>query len=67
MAWDFQTDPAFEEKLAWMRTFVKEEIFPIETLKINREQLMHVIKPLQDEVKKRGLWAAQATLLNFVL
>ena len=58
MAWDFQTDPAFEEKLAWMRTFVKEEIFPIETLKINREQLMQVIKPLQEEVKKRGLWAA---------
>ena len=55
MAWDFQTDPAFEEKLAWMRTFVKEEVFPIETLKINREQLMQVIKPLQDEVKKRGL------------
>jgi len=58
MAWDFSTEPEFEEQLAWMRTFVKEEIFPIETLKLTREQLMIFIKPLQEEVKKRGLWAA---------
>ena len=31
MAWDFETEPEFEAKLAWMREFVKEEIFPLET------------------------------------
>jgi acyl-CoA dehydrogenase len=25
MAWDFSTEPEFEEKLAWMRGFVREE------------------------------------------
>lgn len=58
MAWDFETEPEFEAQLAWMRTFVKEEVFPIETLNLNRDQLMKLIKPMQDEVKKRGLWAA---------
>ena len=32
MAWDFATEPEFEEKLAWMRQFVREEILPLETL-----------------------------------
>ena len=32
MAWDFSTEPEFEAKLDWMRTFVREEIMPLETL-----------------------------------
>ena len=32
MAWDFKTDPEFQEKLDWMETFVRDEIFPLETL-----------------------------------
>ena len=32
MAWDFSTEPEFEEKLEWMRGFVREEVFPLETL-----------------------------------
>ncbi len=32
MAWDFETEPEFEAKLAWMREFMKEEVFPLETL-----------------------------------
>ena len=32
MAWDFSTEPEFEEKLEWMRAFVREEIMPLETL-----------------------------------
>jgi acyl-CoA dehydrogenase len=58
MAWDFETDPEFEEKLAWMRTFVRDEIFPIETLDLTYDEVVALIKPLQDEVKARGLWAA---------
>ena len=32
MAWDFSTDPEFQEQLDWMRTFVREEIWPMETI-----------------------------------
>ena len=32
MAWDFSTEPEFEEQLDWMRTFVREEIWPLETI-----------------------------------
>src|SRR5919206_4827 len=31
MAWDFSTEPEFQEKLDWMRDFVREEVWPIET------------------------------------
>ena len=58
MAWDFSTEPEFEEKLEWMRGFVREEIFPLETLDLTYDQVLTVIRPLQDEVKGQGLWAA---------
>ncbi|MEI7479035.1 MAG: acyl-CoA dehydrogenase, partial [Actinomycetes bacterium] len=58
MAWDFETEPEFEAQLAWMRTFVKEEIFPLETLNLTYDQILVAIKPLQEQVKARGLWAA---------
>ena len=58
MAWDFETDPEFEEKLVWMRTFVREEVYPLETLNLTYDQIREVIKPMQEEVKARGLWAA---------
>ena len=58
MAWDFETDPEFEAQLVWMRAFVKEEIFPLETLRLPYDDVLKIIKPLQDQVKARGLWAA---------
>ena len=58
MAWDFSTEPEFEAKLEWMREFVREEIFPIETLDVTYEQVLQLIRPLQEEVKRQGLWAA---------
>ena len=58
MAWDFSTEPEFEAQLEWMRGFVREEIMPIETLKLTNLQLREFIKPLQSQVKERGLWAA---------
>ncbi len=39
MAWDFETEPEFEKKLAWMREFMKEEVFPLETLLQSSEAL----------------------------
>ena len=58
MAWDFSTEPEFEAKLEWMRAFLRDEIFPLEVLDLNYEQLLEVIRPLQEEVKRQGLWAA---------
>jgi acyl-CoA dehydrogenase len=60
MAWDFSTDPEFEDRLAWMREFVREEIWPIETIadEIGQAELDRINAPLQQQVIERGLWAA---------
>ncbi len=58
MAWDFSTEPEFEEKLEWMRAFVRQEVFPLETLSLTYDQVRVVIRPLQEQVKDQGLWAA---------
>ncbi|HWD85518.1 MAG TPA: acyl-CoA dehydrogenase family protein [Solirubrobacteraceae bacterium] len=60
MAWDFSTDPEFQSRLDWMAGFVREEIWPLETLleELEWDGLMRAIRPLQEEVKRRELWAA---------
>src|SRR3954471_13768757 len=60
MAWDFSTEPEFQQQLDWMRGFVREEIWPLETIvdDLSQEQLDRLYEPLQEEVKSRGLWAA---------
>src|SRR5579875_838592 len=58
MAWDFSTDPEFEAQLQWMREFVRAEVLPLETLALERGELLRLLRPLQEEVKARGLWAA---------
>jgi acyl-CoA dehydrogenase len=57
MAWDFSTEPEFEEKLAWMRSFVREELFPLETLDLGHDDFLRAIEPLRAQVKDAGLWA----------
>jgi acyl-CoA dehydrogenase len=64
MAWDFQTEPEFQEKLDWMRTFVRDEIIPLEALADlwrspeGRARFAQITAPLKAEVKRQGLWAA---------
>ncbi|MEP6953504.1 MAG: acyl-CoA dehydrogenase family protein [Solirubrobacteraceae bacterium] len=60
MAWDFSTDPEFAEQLDWMRVFVREEIWPLETIvgELSQAQLDRIYAPLQERVRARGLWAA---------
>src|SRR6201991_1146176 len=60
MAWDFSTDPEFEAQLEWMRAFVREEVWPIETVfdELGDAGFRRAIAPLQERVKERGLWAA---------
>src|SRR5260370_9486084 len=57
MAWAFSTELEFEKKLAWMREFVKEELYPLELLDTNEAGFMRAIRPLQAEVKRQKLWA----------
>ena len=58
MAWDFSTEPEFEEKLAWMRAFVRDEIYPLETLDLDETAFRRLTDPLRQQVKDMGLWAA---------
>src|SRR3954454_4120784 len=60
ITWDFSTDPEFEAQLDWMRAFVREEVWPIETVfdELGDEGFRRAIAPLQEQVKERGLWAA---------
>ena len=60
MAWDFSTDPEFQGKLDWMRTFVREEIWPLETIaaELEFDGLKRAMVPLQEQVRDQGLWAA---------
>jgi len=59
VAWDFSTEPEFQEKLDWMQNFLSEEILPLETLveELNGQQWRALTAPLKQEVKNRGLWA----------
>ncbi len=58
MAWDFSTEPEFQAQLDWMLDFVRHEIFPLETLELTYDQILTAVAPLQEEVRRRGLWAA---------
>jgi len=58
MAWDFSTEPEFQVHLDWMAEFVREEIWPLETLDLEPAQLQRALAPLQAQVRERGLWAA---------
>src|SRR4051812_50175506 len=61
MAWDFSTEPEFQQQLDWMRDFVREEIWPVETIfsELDEPAFRRLIAPLQDRVRERELWAAQ--------
>ena len=61
MAWDFSTEPEFQEHLDWMREFVREEIWPLETLTTSSSRTQLDARPWRrcsEQVKERGLWAA---------
>jgi acyl-CoA dehydrogenase len=58
MSWDFSTDPEYEGKLAWAREFVEREVYPLEVLDLNHVRFRDLARPLQQQVKAAGLWAA---------
>ncbi|CAN5346174.1 acyl-CoA dehydrogenase family protein [soil metagenome] len=63
MAWDFSTEPEFQDKLDWIRTFVHDEVEPLEVLFPGCEFLpldderRAIVDPLKQQVRDRGLWA----------
>src|SRR5438132_13669384 len=63
MAWDFETDAAYQELLDWADEFVREEVEPLDLVLGNPynkgdERSQAIARPLQQQVKDRGLWAA---------
>ena len=64
MAWDFSTDPEFQQKLDWITEFVRTEVEPLDLafsshLVYDKDHPVHekVVRPLQDKVRARDLWA----------
>ena len=63
MAWDFETEPEFQEMLDWVDEFVREEIepldllFPGKALRPLSDELRRIVDPLKQQVRDRDLWA----------
>ena len=62
MAWDFSTEPEFQEKLDWVERFCREQVEPLElvfpyAVRARDPKLKALVKELQDQVKEQGLWA----------
>ena len=63
--WDFSTEPEFQGKLDWMLGFVAEECSDLDVLfpqhgapyDVKNKPARAILKPLQAEVKRQGLWA----------
>lgn len=62
MSWDFETEPEFQKELDWIADFVREEVEPLEHVlkhpnEMDNPTRNRLIKPLQQQVKDRKLWA----------
>jgi acyl-CoA dehydrogenase len=63
MSWQFATDPEYQAELDWVDAFVRDQIEPLDLVlgtpyDKSDEQAMAMVRPLQLQVKERGLWAA---------
>jgi acyl-CoA dehydrogenase len=63
MAWDFETDPEYQQKLDWANEFVREEVAPLDLVLPHLQFVplddtrRPLIDPLKEEVRRQGLWA----------
>ena len=60
--WGFSTEPEFQVELDWIKQFVLEEVEPLDHLlgsqwNIHDPRFKKLVRPLQQKVKDRGLWA----------
>jgi alkylation response protein AidB-like acyl-CoA dehydrogenase len=62
MAWDFATEPKFQEELEWVEDFCNEKVEPLDyvfpyTARSPDPVVKAYVRELQQELKDRGLWA----------
>jgi acyl-CoA dehydrogenase len=62
MAWDFSTEPEFQEQLDWVEEFCRTEIEPLDLVFPGAAYTRNpkgkaLADPLKQQVKDRGLWA----------
>src|SRR5580658_5215744 len=62
MAWDFETDPEYQQLLDWADRFVTDEVEPLDfalsdPYDKSDERAMSIVRPLQQQVRDKGLWA----------
>jgi len=63
MAWDFETEPEFQDKLDWVDAFVREEVEPLDVLFPElvftplSDDLRKIVDPLKQRVRDQELWA----------
>lgn len=63
MAWDFETDPEYQEKLDWADAFVRSEVEPLDLVWEHQQFVpldglrRKAIDPLKEQVRQQGLWA----------
>jgi acyl-CoA dehydrogenase len=60
--WEFETDDVYQEDLNWAAEFIRDEIEPLHYVLDNPLDLKDpvrnaLIRPLQERVRERGLWA----------
>ncbi|MTD15993.1 acyl-CoA dehydrogenase [Nakamurella sp. YIM 132087] len=60
--WSFATDPEFQLELDWIDDFVRTRVQPLDEIlgsqwNIHDPEFVRLVRPLQAEVKARGLWA----------
>jgi acyl-CoA dehydrogenase len=63
MAWDFETDPQYQELLDWADQFVTDEVEPLDLVWPHLQftpldgTRRKAIAPLKEQVRAKGLWA----------
>jgi alkylation response protein AidB-like acyl-CoA dehydrogenase len=62
VAWDFSTEPEFQEQLDWVERFCRTEIEPLDLVfpgaaYSRQPKAKALADPLKQQVKDRGLWA----------
>src|ERR1700676_413772 len=62
VAWDFETDPAFQNELDWIDHFMRDRVEPLDHVldspyDVTNPDNIRLVRPLQQQVRQRGLWA----------
>ena len=63
MAWDFETEPEYQEQLDWANQFVRDEVEPLDYAFPDLQFVplddarRKIVDPLKEEVRRQGLWA----------